>query len=111
MTDLSGDVCAGDYAATGTVHSGHRNLFCLQPGHEHHIGTLISGSRTRLQRFDEDCDRIVRALAMLEAHTELLAALEALSALPVSKSWAPAEVAARDMARTVIEKVRRHVVR
>lgn len=111
MTDLSGDLCAGDYAATGTVYTGRRNLFCLQPHHEHHIGTLISGSRTQLQRFDEDCDKIVRRLAMLDAHLEMLAALEAFEALPVNKSWSPAQIAARDMVRAVIERVRRRISR
>ncbi len=111
MVDLSGDLVAGHYAATGTVYTGRRNLFALQPGHEHHIGTLISGSRTHLQRFDEDCDRIVRGLAMLEASAEMLTALKALEALPVNKSRSPAEVAARDLARTVIAKVDRRIFR
>ncbi|TAM99437.1 MAG: hypothetical protein EPN45_16030 [Rhizobiaceae bacterium] len=109
MVDLSGDLIAGHYAATGTVHSGRRNLFALQPGNEHHIGTLIYGSRTRLQRFDEDCDRIVRGLAMLAANAEMLMALEALEALLVNKSWSPAEIAARDLARGLIAKVERRI--
>jgi hypothetical protein len=109
MTDLFGDLQAGHYAATATVYSGRRNLFFLQRGHEYHIGTLISGSRTKLQRFDEDCDRIVRALASLEANAEMLTALEALEALPVNKSWSPAEVAARDLARAVIATVKRRI--
>ncbi|OQM74144.1 hypothetical protein [Manganibacter manganicus] len=109
MADLSGDLVAGDYAATGIVFTGRRNLFALEPGNEYHIGTLISGSRTRLQRFDEDCDRIVRALAMLDASDEMLSALKALEALPVNKSWSPAEIAARDLARGV--KVERRIAR
>ena len=111
MVDLSGDLVAGHYAATGTVFTGRRNLFSLQPGNEHHIGTLVSGSRTKLQRFDEDCDRIVRALAMLDANEEMLTALKALEALPVNKSWSPAEIAARDLARGVIAKVERRIFR
>lgn len=111
MVDLSGDLVAGDYAATGTVYTGRRNLFALQPGNEHHIGTLVSGSRTKLQRFDEDCDKIVRGLAMLGANDEMLSALRALEALPVNKSWSPAEIAARDLARAVIAKVERRIVR
>lgn len=111
MVDLSGDLVAGHYAATGTVYTGRRNLFALQPGSEHHIGTLISGSRTRLQRFDEDCDKIVRGLAMLETNDEMLTALVALEGPPVNKSWSPAEVAARDLARAVIAKVERHLFR
>jgi hypothetical protein len=111
MVDLSGDLVAGHYAATGTVFMGRRNLFSLEPGNEHHIGTLVSGSRTRLQRFDEDCDRIVRGIAMLDANAELLTALKALEALPANKSWSPAEIAARDLARCVIAKVERRIFR
>lgn len=111
MVDLSGDLVAGHFAATGTVFTGRRNLFSLEPGNEHHIGTLVSGSRTQLKRFDEDCDRIVRGLAMLDAHDEMLTALKALEALPVNKSWSPAEIAARDLARTVIAKVERRISR
>jgi hypothetical protein len=111
MVDLSGDLVAGHYAATGTVFTGRRNLFSLEAGNEHHIGTLISGSRTQLQRFDADCDRIIRGLAMLDANDEMLTALEALEALPVNKSWSPEEIAARDLARTVIAKVERRIVK
>jgi hypothetical protein len=111
MVDLSGDLVAGHYAATGTVYSGRRNLFALEPGNEHHIGTLVSGSRTKLQRFDEDCDKIVRGLAMLDDHEQMLSALRALGALPVNKSWSPEEVAARDLARGVIAKVERRIFR
>jgi hypothetical protein len=111
MVDLSGDLVAGHYAATGTVFTGRRNLFSLEPGNEHHIGTLVSGWRTQLKRFDEDCDRIVRGLAMLDAHDEMLTALKAFEASPVNKSWSPAEIAARDLARTVAAKVERRISR
>jgi hypothetical protein len=111
MADLSGDLVAGHYAATGTVFTGRRNLFSLEPGNEHHIGTLVSGSRTKLQRFDEDCDRIVRALAMLDFNAQMLSALRAFEALPTNKSWSPVELAARDLARTVIAKVERSIFR
>lgn len=111
MVDLSGDLVAGHYAATGTVYTGRRNLFALEPGNEHHIGTLVSGSRTKLQRFDEDCDRIVRGLAMLDANDEMLTALNACAALPINKSCSPEEIAARDLARTVIVKVERRISR
>ncbi|MGN6771486.1 MAG: hypothetical protein ACTHJQ_16800 [Rhizobiaceae bacterium] len=111
MVDLSGDLGAGHYAATGTVFTGRRNLFSLEPGNEHHIGTLVSGSRTKLRRFEEDCDRIVRGLAMLDANDEMLTALKALEALPVNKSWSHAELAVRDLARTVIATVERRIFR
>jgi hypothetical protein len=102
---------AGPYAATGTVFTGRRNLFALEPGNEHHIGTLVSGSRTKLLRFDEDCDRIVRGLAMLGANDEMLSAPKALEALPINRSWSPTEIAARDLARGVIAKVERRISR
>lgn len=105
MIDLSGDQQAGHYFSTATVYSGRRNLSTLEPGNEHHIATLVSGSRTQLQRFDVDCDKIVRGLAMLDAYAEMLTALKALESLPVNKSWSHAEVAARDLARAVIAKV------
>jgi hypothetical protein len=111
MVDLSEDLMTGHYAATGTVFTGRRNLFSLKPGNEHHIGTLVSGSRTKLQRFDEDCDKIVRGLAMLDANEEMLTALKALEALPVRNSWSHAEIAARDLARAVIAKVERRIVK
>lgn len=111
MVDLSEDIQAGHYFATSTVYTGRRDLFTLEPGHEHHIATLVSGSRTELQRFDIDCDKIVRGLAMLDADAEMLAALKALEGLPVNKSWSPAEVAARDLARAVIAKVQQRTFR
>ncbi|WP_256754785.1 hypothetical protein [Mesorhizobium sp. Mes31] len=82
MADLSGDLVAGHYAATGTVFTGRRNLFSLEPGNEHHVGTLVSGSRTKLLRFNEDCDRIVRGLAMLDANDEMLTALKSSKHCP-----------------------------
>lgn len=105
MVDLSGDLQAGHYFSTATVYTGRRNLFTVEPGNEHHIATLVSGSRTQLQRFDIDCDEIVRGLAILDANDEMLTALKALESLPVNKSWSPAEVAARDLARAVIARV------
>jgi len=111
MVDLSGDLVASDYAATGTVFTGRRNLFSLEAGNEHHIGTLVSGSRTKLQRFDEDCDMIVRGLAMLDANDEMLSALRAFEALPINKSWSPAELAARDLARGEFAKIERRISR
>lgn len=75
MADLAGDLHAGHYHATSTVFTGRRNLFSLAPGNEHHIGTLVSGSKTKLQRFDMDCDSIVRGLALLDVVGDILRAL------------------------------------
>lgn len=76
MADLSGDLSHGPYTATGTVYSDRRNLFDLRPGHEHHIGTLVSGSKSKLQRLDEDCDKIVRGLSLLDVNEQMLVALK-----------------------------------
>lgn len=57
------DFCRGHYFATMTVHSNRRNIFCMKPGEERLVGTLVSGSRSQIQRFEDDCRRIVEALA------------------------------------------------
>lgn len=62
-----GDLSAGHYVATSTVDSTRRNLFFMAPGRERHIGTLVSGSRTRIAQFDVDCEHIVRALDHYDA--------------------------------------------
>ncbi len=61
------NIVAGPYVATATVFSTRRNLFCMAPGRERHIGTLVSGSRTQIAQFDADCGHIVRALAHYDA--------------------------------------------
>lgn len=66
QTPTLGDIHHGDFAATATVVSTRRNLFCLEPGNERHIATLVSGSASKVEQFDQDCDLIVRALAALE---------------------------------------------
>jgi hypothetical protein len=48
---------------------------------------------------------------MLDANDEMLTALRAVGALPINKSWSPVELAARDLARTVIAKVERRISR
>lgn len=111
MADLSGDLCAGYYMATSTVHTGRRNLFSLESGGEHHIGTLVSGSLTQLHRFDADCDKIVRGLALLAAEADLTTVLQAMSTLPVNGSWSPAEVEARDLALALIARIERWIIR
>lgn len=75
MADLSGDLHAGYYHATSTVYTGRRNLFSLAPGTEYHIGTLVSGSMSKLQRFDMDCHNIVRGLALVDVVDGILQAL------------------------------------
>ena len=75
MTDLSSDLAASHYVATSTVFTGRRNLFSLQAGQERHIGTLVSGSRTKLERFDRDCCSIVHGLALTDVVDDILQAL------------------------------------
>lgn len=62
-----GDLRAGYYVATATVESTRRNLWLMMPGKERHIGTPVGGSRSRISRFDADCELLVRALAHYEA--------------------------------------------
>lgn len=102
MTDLSGDLFAGFYVATSTVYTGRRNLFSMEPGKERHIGTLVNSYRTELQRFDEDCDRIVRGLAMLDAQPQMLAALERLERATVEISRTPLS-RGQDIADALVE--------
>ncbi|MCO5066886.1 MAG: hypothetical protein M9924_21190 [Rhizobiaceae bacterium] len=64
--DSSGDFNAGNYVLTHTVSSQRINLFCLKPGKERHIGTLISGSRTKIGQFHQGARDIIRALAALD---------------------------------------------
>lgn len=87
--NLSGDLSAGHFTATSTVIAGRRNLFDLSEKGGHHIGTLISGSKTQHQRFDEDCEKIVRGLHALEVHDEILGALKGAAAF-VREHYAPA---------------------
>ena len=42
----------GPWRITDTVHHDRKNLFCLAPEHEHHIGTIVSGSLSKLERFE-----------------------------------------------------------
>lgn len=65
------DLHIGRYALTGTVDSTRKNLFLMDGSDAHHIGTLVSGSKTKIARFDEDCKRIIEALAAYdEAHPQ-----------------------------------------
>ncbi|MCT9000702.1 hypothetical protein [Chelativorans intermedius] len=64
------DLAAGHYVATATVYSNRRNLFLMKPGRERHIATLVSGSRTKIEQFDDDCELIVTALAAYDARSD-----------------------------------------
>lgn len=61
------DYIAGHYTAAATVKSTRRDLFFLGPQNARLIATLVSGSATKIAQFDADCERIVKALALLDA--------------------------------------------
>lgn len=42
----------GPWKSTITVHSDRMNLFELHPNHEFHIGTIVSGSKSEIPRFE-----------------------------------------------------------
>jgi hypothetical protein len=50
----------GPWRVTHTVHRDRKNLFCLAPRAEHHIGTIISGSKGGIERF-EGTVRVIEA--------------------------------------------------
>lgn len=60
------------WIATETGAAERRNLFCIEPGHEAHIATLVAGSRTHLSRFDA-CVRLIEASPLLVASLEEVA--------------------------------------
>lgn len=67
---------AGPWQITDTVHPDRKNLFCLAPRREHHIGTIVSGSRTKLERFGQALQVIEAAPEMCVLLTETVALLE-----------------------------------
>ena len=52
-----------------TVHSERKLLFCMVPGHERLVATLVSGSREELQLFKADA-------RLMAASPQLIGALE-----------------------------------
>jgi hypothetical protein len=60
---------------TPTVTSERVNLFCIGAGHQHHVATIISGSRRNLPRFDQSIALIEAAPHMEELLEETLAML------------------------------------
>ncbi len=51
----------GPWRITDTVFRDRKNLFCLAPNREHHIGTIISGSTSQLNRFEQNLQIIKNA--------------------------------------------------
>ncbi len=63
----------GKWQVTDTVSSTRKNLFCIEPNNGFHIGTIVSGSRSRLDRFEH-------SLSMMCAVPEMLYVLETIAA-------------------------------
>lgn len=60
MTDFT--TPTGGWRITDTVHHDRRNIFDLSvPGQEYHVGTLVSGSRSKIERFQRAGDLMVTA--------------------------------------------------
>lgn len=69
------DYTNGTYTVSGTVTAGRADLFRIDhknggSQNNYHMATLVSGSRSQLERFERDCHRIVDALAALDNKTE-----------------------------------------
>ena len=52
---------AGAWQVTETNALERRNLFCVTPGAEKHLATIISGSRGNIDQFDV-CVRLIQAV-------------------------------------------------
>ncbi len=63
----------GEWQITDTVCSTRKNLFSIDPLHGYHVGTIISGSRSKIDRFE-------RSLALIRAAPEMLYVLEVVAA-------------------------------
>ncbi len=47
-----------------TVRTDRKDIFCFTEGDQHHVGTIISGSRKYLQRFETEVSLIRRSPEM-----------------------------------------------
>lgn len=59
----------GRWQVTDTISSTRKNLFCIDPNEGFHIGTIVSGSQSKLERFE-------RSLSLIRTAPELLHVLE-----------------------------------
>jgi len=57
----------GPWSAIKDTKLGHVNLFGLKPNEGRHIGTIISGSRSQLAQFYDDCELIAATPKLVEA--------------------------------------------
>ena len=56
-----------NWHVTDTVHADRKNLFALAASTPYHVGTVTSGSRSKLDQFEADVALMATAPAMLEA--------------------------------------------
>lgn len=63
------------WSVTPTVHSDRKNIFAFAGENgAYQVGTLVSGSKTKLDRFDADA-RLIEKAPQLYAHLQRLASL------------------------------------
>ena len=55
------------WEVTDTVYADRKNIFTFEPAAPYHVGTIISGSRSQLGRFEADVALIRAAPAMQKA--------------------------------------------
>lgn len=63
----------GTWQITDTISSTRKNLFCIDPAEGFHIGTIVSGSQSKLERFE-------RSLSLIRTAPEMLHVLEMVAA-------------------------------
>jgi len=76
MTDYYSSKLFAPWCITDTVYSDRKNLFCLAPMKEFHIGTLVSGSRSQLTRFESALPLIRHAPDMAILLAEIVEAVD-----------------------------------
>ncbi len=64
------------WCITDTVYSDRKNIFCLAENSEFHIGTLVSGSRDQLDRFEATLPLIRHAPDLAHALSVVVALLK-----------------------------------
>lgn len=76
MKDCHSTKLFAPWCVTDTVYSDRKNLFCLAPTNEFHIGTLVSGSRSQLARFESALPLIRHAPDMAILLAEIVEAVD-----------------------------------
>ncbi len=62
-------ILTGPWHITDTVESDRKNLFCLSPINSFHVATIVSGSRSKIDRFE-------RSLSLIRTAPELYRMLQ-----------------------------------